>query len=143
MKDNFYNDRLLLITPYELETVPDNIDVKYGTVKELFVPIIRDTFKTGKFYNQILIVNDKELLNSPELLNAAILTYSNIECVNKDVYFKSVTHDGLPEKCTVDPSIILCNTWSFQFIANSNRRTGNLYEDCYSHRLTLKELPVV
>lgn len=142
MKDNFFSDRLLLITPYELESVPDNVDTKYGTIKELFVPIVRDTFKIGKFYNQILIVNDKETLESSERLAATILSCSDIKCEEKDVYFKSVTHDGLPEKCTVDSSIILCNTWSFQFIANSSRRTGNLYEDCYSHRLTLKKLPI-
>lgn len=142
MKDSFYNDKLLLILPYELETVPDNVDIKYGTVKELFVPIIRDTFKTSKFYSKILIINDKELLDSSERLAATILSCSDIKCEVKDVYFKNVTHDGLPEKCTVDSSIILCNTWSFQFIANSSRRTGNLYEDCYSHRLTLKKLPI-
>lgn len=142
MNSNFYTDKLLLITPIPTSVDNPGVECIHGDMKKLFVELIKNSLN-GTIHKRVLIINDETVLSNNSKLEACISMYADVNIKIKDVFFKKVVHDGLPEKCTVDDSIILCSSWTFPFISNSYRRSNNLYEDCYSHRLTIKTLPSV
>ena len=118
--------------------IEDILVVNDGELKDLFVKLTNELVKQGTFYRKILIVN--EILPEENIEN--IITRAETTPIGlKDIYFAKVVHEGKPEDCYVDSRYILCSSWTFPFIANSYRKSNNLYADCYSHRLTLKTLP--
>jgi len=140
MKDNFYNNNILLITPEDINFKSEGIDYMYGSLKSLFVEITKKTMNEGTFYKKILIINDKSLYSDSSKVTSTIDLIQSKALGLKEIFFTDVVHDGEPQNCSVNDSVVLCNTWSFPFVCNSYRRSNKLYEDCYSHRLTLKIL---
>lgn len=124
MEDNFYIEDILV--------------VNNGDLRKLFVELTNKLVKQGTFYRKILIVNE---LLPDESIEDIVTRAKQTPIGLKDIYFASVVHEGKPEDCSVDSRFILCSSWTFPFIANSYRKSNNLYADCYSHRLTLKTLP--
>lgn len=142
MSTNFYSDKLLLVTPFDTHLEHPGVEVRKGDIKSMFLDLIRDSLN-DKIYKKILVIQDQEVISDLVKLDSIISTCVDLEINLKDIFFRQVVHDGLPEKCTVDESIILCSSWTFPILSNSPRRSNNLYEDCFSHRLTIKSLPSI
>lgn len=134
MNNTFYNNKITLIVPSKIGIeLPTYVDLYVGKIEECYVKIKKYELDNDEFYNGHLILTNTSLIrqiNFEQLLK--INNNSNI------LFTRNINHSGVAIKCTLDETLMFCNSFVFSIVANSNRTENNVYGDCISHRIQLK-----
>lgn len=144
MNNNFYNDRYTLITSEEYTgNLPVNFDRYSGTAEQCLYSIQK--FQTNKdtFYRGHIIINELDTKTIDLNIDTITQIVQTIKLTESNAYFLRIHHDGPADKCYVDPTLILCSSWTLPFILLNTQTTNSLYGDCISHRIQMCKIPEV
>lgn len=138
MNNNFYNKKITLIVPEELNySFPPHIDLYVGTIEECYTKIKRYELDNDEFYNGHLILNNISLFKN---LKESIFTkyFNNIDVTHNVLFTQEINHSGHSTECYLNEDIMYCNSFVFAIVANASRTNNNIYGDCICHRIELK-----